>query len=153
MPVERRGLTGRMLQTKRGEPLEYKILNYGKYPSPQRGRSCAKRPSRSGDCASLRRELSGEPDAGKPQVRFDEGGIGHKAWHAAIKPRKGKPRHGRMLKPKQCSLFLYSTGERFSCFLCKRLTFKILNQIVKVLYFSTYNFFKLRNTRADLARN
>jgi len=42
-------------------------------------------------CECLRRELSGEPDAGNPHVRFDEGGIGNAAWHATIEARPENP--------------------------------------------------------------
>src|SRR5205085_398316 len=35
--------------------------------------ACWSRHTRSACCACLRRELSGEPDAGNPPVRFDEG--------------------------------------------------------------------------------
>src|SRR5258708_1982847 len=40
-------------------------------------------------CECLRQELSGEPDAGNPHVRFDEGGVGCGAGHAANKPQRG----------------------------------------------------------------
>src|SRR6266536_4371058 len=40
-------------------------------------------------CECLRQELSGEPDAGNPHVRFDEGGVGCGAGHAANKPQQG----------------------------------------------------------------
>ena len=33
----------------------------------------------------------GKPDAGKPHVRFDEGGIGRSVWHADIEPQWGNP--------------------------------------------------------------
>jgi len=39
----------------------------------------------------LRRESPGKPDAGKPHVRFDEGGVGRSAGHAANEPQRGNP--------------------------------------------------------------
>ena len=38
-----------------------------------------------------RREFPGEPDAGKPPVRFDEVGIGRNIRHADRKPQRGNP--------------------------------------------------------------
>jgi hypothetical protein len=36
-------------------------------------------------------KIVGEPDAGNPHVRFDEGKGGWKAGYTAIEPRTGKP--------------------------------------------------------------
>ncbi len=45
--------------------------------------------NRATPCECLRREFPGEPDAGKLHVRFDEGGVGRNAWHAASEPQRG----------------------------------------------------------------
>ena len=43
---------------------------------PKLGQKAKQEPSL-GTCACLRREFSGEPDAGNPHLRFDEGRMSH----------------------------------------------------------------------------
>ena len=74
-------------------------------------------------CECPRRELSGEPDAGNPHVRFDEGGVGRMRWYAVAKAQKGKPGNRAIPKPKRkkdvtlSSTLQRSEGSLWSLFL------------------------------------
>src|SRR3990172_5012619 len=95
----------------RGKPLERKTFRYGSTIFHAEGETVSKGQTGARTCESLRREFSGEPDAGNPHVRFEEGGAGRVAWHTVTEPRKGKPGHRSTPPPKLCSLLLYSTGK------------------------------------------
>ena len=47
-----------------------------------------------GNCARLRRELSGEPDAGNLHLRFDEGRGGHGSHCRLLSYSTGSETHG-----------------------------------------------------------
>jgi hypothetical protein len=97
MPVERRGLTGGKLSEREGKPLG-RESDYGKTLSRLKRKLSQKAKQGAGvrDGAQLPvhacgEEPPGEPDAGNPHVRFEEGGVSRDAGRAATEARTGKP--------------------------------------------------------------